>query len=314
MTSPNTTQSFELLNEKLHTAALLTENYLKTRTDMVFRNPSTASAQDAVRPLFDSFAYSLFAGGKRLRPFLVLEFCKLCGGESEKALPFAAAIEMIHTFSLIHDDLPCMDNDDLRRGKPTNHKVFGEACALLAGDALAVYALETAADCDLPAQTKLSAVQLLTRGAGVCGMIAGQQIDMWAETHPCDTEMLTLLQEKKTGALFETAVLLGCLAAGVPEDSDKARFAKDYAKHIGLAFQITDDLLDECGDAALLGKNTGSDKQNGKTTFVSLLGIEGAKERAAKEAALAVQALKAFDATDTAVLCALADYILCRKN
>lgn len=314
MTSPNATQSFELLNEKLHTAALLTENYLKTRTDMVFRNPSTASAQDAVRPLFDSFAYSLFAGGKRLRPFLVLEFCKLCGGESEKALPFAAAIEMIHTFSLIHDDLPCMDNDDLRRGKPTNHKVFGEACALLAGDALAFYALETAADCDLPAQTKLSAVQLLTRGAGVCGMIAGQQIDMWAETHPCDTEMLTLLQEKKTGALFETAVLLGCLAAGVPEDSDKARFAKDYAKHIGLAFQITDDLLDECGDAALLGKNTGSDKQNGKTTFVSLLGIEGAKERAAKEAALAVQALKAFDATDTAVLCALADYILCRKN
>lgn len=314
MTSPNTTQSFELLNEKLHTAALLTENYLKTRTDMVFRNPSTASAQDAVRPLFDSFAYSLFAGGKRLRPFLVLEFCKLCGGEAEKALPFAAAIEMIHTFSLIHDDLPCMDNDDLRRGKPTNHKVFGEACALLAGDALAFYALETAADCDLPAQTKLSAVQLLTRGAGVCGMIAGQQIDMWAETHPCDAEMLTLLQEKKTGALFETAVLLGCLAAGVPEDSDKARFAKDYAKHIGLAFQITDDLLDECGDAALLGKNTGSDKQNGKTTFVSLLGIEGAKERAAKEAALAVQALKAFDATDTAVLCALADYILCRKN
>lgn len=314
MTSPNTTQSFELLNEKLHTAALLTENYLKTRTDMVFRNPSTASAQDAVRPLFDSFAYSLFAGGKRLRPFLVLEFCKLCGGEAEKALPFAAAIEMIHTFSLIHDDLPCMDNDDLRRGKPTNHKVFGEACALLAGDALAFFALETAADCDLPAQTKLSAVQLLTRGAGVCGMIAGQQIDMWAETHPCDAEMLTLLQEKKTGALFETAVLLGCLAAGVPEDSDKARFAKDYAKHIGLAFQITDDLLDECGDAALLGKNTGSDKQNGKTTFVSLLGIEGAKERAAKEAALAVQALKAFDATDTAVLCALADYILCRKN
>lgn len=314
MTSPNTTQSFELLNEKLHTAALLTENYLKTRTDMVFRNPSIASAQDAVRPLFDSFAYSLFAGGKRLRPFLVLEFCKLCGGESEKALPFAAAIEMIHTFSLIHDDLPCMDNDDLRRGKPTNHKVFGEACALLAGDALAFYALETAADCDLPAQTKLSAVQLLTRGAGVCGMIAGQQIDMWAETHPCNTEMLTLLQEKKTGALFETAVLLGCLAAGVPEDSDKARFAKDYAKHIGLAFQITDDLLDECGDAALLGKNTGSDKQNGKTTFVSLLGIEGAKKRAAKEAALAVQALEAFDAADTAVLCALADYILCRKN
>ena len=221
---------------------------------------------------------------------------------------------MVHTFSLIHDDLPCMDNDDLRRGKPTNHKVFGEACALLAGDALAFYALETAADCDLPAQTKLSAVQLLTRGAGVCGMIAGQQIDMWAETHTCDKEMLTLLQEKKTGALFETAVLLGCLAAGVPEGSDKAQCAKDYAKHIGLAFQITDDLLDECGDAALLGKNTGSDKQNGKTTFVSLLGIEGAKERAAKEAALAVQALKAFDATDTAVLCALADYILCRKN
>ncbi len=228
----------------------------------------------------------------------------------------AAAIEMVHTFSLIHDDLPCMDNDDLRRGKPTNHKVFGEACALLAGDALAFYALETASDCGLPTETELAAARILTRGAGVCGMIAGQQLDMWAEEHMADENLLTLLQEKKTGALFETSVLLGCLAAGCDENSEQARIAKEYAKHIGLAFQITDDLLDVCGNAALLGKNTGSDEQNGKTTFVSLLGIEGAKKRAAKEAALAVKALSAFDEenADISVLTALAAYILERKN
>lgn len=303
-----------ILTEKMHTYALLTENYMKQRTDLFYASTDLQTVADAVKPLFDSFTYSLFAGGKRLRPFLVLEFCRLCGGDALKALPFAAAIEMIHTFSLIHDDLPCMDNDDLRRGKPTNHKVFGEACALLAGDALAFYALETASDCDLPAETRLAAVRILTRGAGVCGMIAGQQIDMWAEEHAADESLLTLLQEKKTGALFETSVLLGCLAAGFDENTRQAHCAKEYAKHIGLAFQITDDLLDVCGDAALLGKNTGSDAQNGKTTFVSLLGIDGAKKRAAQEAALAMDALAPLENTNKTVLNALAAYILERKN
>lgn len=312
----NSQNTFDILNEKMHTYAQLTENYMKKRTDLFYQDPDFQNVSDAMKPLFDSFTYSLFAGGKRLRPFLVLEFCKLCGGDVTKAVPLAAAIEMVHTFSLIHDDLPCMDNDDLRRGKPTNHKVFGEACALLAGDALAFYALETASDCGLPTETELAAARILTRGAGVCGMIAGQQLDMWAEEHMADENLLTLLQEKKTGALFETSVLLGCLAAGCDENSEQARIAKEYAKHIGLAFQITDDLLDVCGDAALLGKNTGSDEQNGKTTFVSLLGIEGAKKRAAKEAELAVKALAAFNEenADISVLTALAAYILERKN
>lgn len=195
----NSQNTFDILNEKMHTYAQLTENYMKERTDLFYQDPDFQNVSDAMKPLFDSFTYSLFAGGKRLRPFLVLEFCKLCGGDVTKAVPLAAAIEMVHTFSLIHDDLPCMDNDDLRRGKPTNHKVFGEACALLAGDALAFYALETASDCGLPAETELAAVRILARGAGVCGMIAGQQLDMWAEEHMADENLLTLLQKKKTG-------------------------------------------------------------------------------------------------------------------
>ncbi len=305
----------QTLFEKMNAYSALVEGFMKKHTDALYEREEFSSVKDSIRPLFDSVAYSLFAGGKRLRPFLAMEFCAVCGKMPEDALSYAAAIEMIHTFSLIHDDLPCMDDDDLRRGKPTNHKVFGEATALLAGDALAFYAFHAACDNTLSAETNLRAVKQLTDGAGVCGMIAGQQIDMWAEEHEADLELLTLLQQKKTGALFETACLLGCIAAGCSEKDVYWKSAVEYADHIGLAFQITDDILDVCGDSAVLGKNIGSDAINGKATFVTLLGLDGAKAKAANEVALAIKALEPFKNGDnTVTLEALATYILERKS
>ena len=302
-----------LLQQKMTEYSALVEDYMKQLTDRFYEKSEFSRYKEAVSPLFDSFTYSLFAGGKRLRPFLALEFCKVCGAEPAAALPYAAAIEMIHTFSLIHDDLPCMDDDDLRRGKPTNHKVFGEACAVLAGDALSLYAFETASNAPHAPETNLRAIRLLAGGAGVCGMIAGQQIDMWAETHEADASLLSLLQQKKTGALFETACLLGCTAAGIDENDQRYDAAKRYAAHIGLAFQMTDDILDVCGDDATLGKHTGSDAQNGKTTFVTLLGLDGAAKAAGEQISFAKQALAPFH-TDISLLEALADFILERNN
>lgn len=300
--------------EKMTHYAALTEEYMKKCTDALYADTTLQTEKKAVSPLFDSVAYSLFAGGKRLRPFFVLEFCALCGKDTTCALPLAAALEMVHTFSLIHDDLPCMDNDSLRRGKPTNHMVFGEATALLAGDALVFSAFECIASSEMSSEIKTEAMRCLATGAGTCGMIAGQQLDMWAEEHSVDETFLTLLQQKKTGALFETAVKLGCLAAGFDTHSEKMRAAVTFAAHFGLAFQITDDILDVCGDTAILGKPTGSDAQNGKTTFVSLLGLEGARKRAIDEVARAQKALCAFEGADTSALCALCDYILERDH
>ncbi len=289
---------------------------MKKHVDALYENEDFAYAREAVKPLFDSFSYSLFAGGKRLRPFLVYEFCALCGASPESAVSYASAIEMTHTFSLIHDDLPCMDNDDMRRGKPTNHKVFGEDVALLAGDALFLYAPVIALDNGFDAERNLKAVRILSESAGVTGMIAGQQIDMWTESNAADKKTLTLLQKKKTGALFECACLLGCIAAGKYENTPEQSAAKSFAKHAGLAFQITDDVLDVCGDSKELGKNVGSDEANGKTTFVSLLGIEGAKVLAEEETELAKAALMAFSnaGKDVSSLYELSDYIINRKN
>lgn len=294
-----------------------TEAFMKKHIDSFYEKPEFSSHKECVRDIFDSFAYSLFAGGKRLRPFLTMEFCKICGANPENAISYASAIEMIHTFSLIHDDLPCMDNDDLRRGKPTNHKVFGEACALLAGDALSLYAFEAITDNTLPAEQNLRAVKLLAKNAGVCGMIAGQQIDMYAENKKdADTELLTLLQSKKTGCLFETACLLGCIAAGKSESSEEYTLATEFASHIGLAFQITDDILDVCGSTEALGKNIGSDADNGKATFVTLLGIDSAREKAKAEIDGAKATLGRLEklGSDVSILSELADFILTRNN
>lgn len=293
------------------------ELFIKKHTDAFYTRSEFIPYASAVKNIFDSFAYSLYAGGKRLRPFLVLEFCRICGKNPENAVSYAAAIEMIHTFSLIHDDLPCMDNDDMRRGKPTNHKVFGDACALLAGDALSLYAFEAAADNSLSAEQNVKAMTLLAKNAGICGMIAGQQIDMYAENaKDADIGLLTLLQNKKTGCLFESACLLGCIAAGKFEDSDEYRLAAKFAGHIGLAFQITDDILDVCGNPLSLGKNIGSDADNGKSTFVTLLGLDGAAKKAKDEIKNAHEVLDALAhiGADVSVLRELAEFILTRNS
>lgn len=301
------------LFEELQAVAAKTEEVMKRHSDSFYRDPVLSPHLDYVAPVFDAFSYSLFAGGKRLRPFLVTQFCTLCGGEAQDALSYAAAIEMIHTFSLIHDDLPCMDNDDLRRGKPTNHKVYGEATALLAGDALSLYAFETLLDNALSDAQNLAAVRTVAASAGIRGMIAGQQIDMSAEKMPADESVLVLLQKKKTGALFEAACVLGCIAADRFRDENLLDRARAFAAHFGLAFQITDDILDVTGDTALLGKTVGSDARDGKTTFVSLLGVDGAGQRAKDEVDRAKQALAGFPG-EKKLLCTLCDYLLTRRN
>ncbi len=248
-----------------------------------------AGREDAVA---GAMGYSLTAGGKRIRPALTLAFCRACGGDWEKALPLACALEMIHTYSLIHDDLPCMDNDDMRRGKPSCHKAFGEDTALLAGDGLLTAAFQTILSADLPAETIRQAGLALARAAGPAGMIGGQVMDLANEGRAVDAARLRETDMLKTGALIRAAAAMGCIAAGAPEELRKA--ADRYAADIGLAFQIVDDILDMVGDPAALGKAVGSDAANDKSTYVTLLGLEGAKAEAERLRASAVDALSAF--------------------
>ncbi|NMP37023.1 MAG: polyprenyl synthetase family protein [Clostridiales bacterium] len=215
--------------------------------------------------------YTLESGGKRIRPVLTLEFAQCCGGNEEAALPFACAAEYIHTYSLIHDDLPCMDNDDLRRGRPSCHKVYGEANALLAGDGLLTLAFGMIASADLSAEKIRRACAVLSRYSGIEGMIGGQAIDLYNEGKNAGIDSLRRMDEMKTGALITAACELGCIAAGA--DDEQISAAREYASCIGLAFQIKDDILDITGDTAVLGKKTGSDGSNDKSTYVSLLGL-----------------------------------------
>lgn len=241
----------------------------------------------------EAMAYSLLNGGKRIRGCLTLAMCELCGGEVQSALPLACAVEMVHAYSLIHDDLPCMDNDDLRRGKPSCHIKFGEGTALLAGDALLTHAFSAASDAyfngTLPAETVLRCVNQLSRAAGVEGMIGGQVIDTAQEEVPMTPEQLEAMHSMKTGALIRSAAVLGCLAAGAPRDV--VMQADLYAAKIGLAFQIVDDILDVTEESEKLGKST-SDADNKKTTYITLYGVEKAREmvrRLVLEADLAVK-------------------------
>ena len=235
------------------------------------------------------------AGVKRLRPVIVLEFCRLCGGDVEKTLPFACALEMIHTYSLIHDDLPCMDNDDLRRGRPTCHKAFDEATAVLAGDGLLTAAFETASAAEgLPAETVLRCIRILGRAAGMNGMIAGQVLDMGAEHRKITLDELRLLQSLKTGCLLWAACELGCTAAG-RDDPDTLAKAHAYGENLGLAFQIQDDILDIEGDAQVLGKTTGKDARDEKSTFPSLMGLEECRRLADSLTEEAVSALSGME-------------------
>ena len=225
---------------------------------------------DRYADLQEAMEYSLMAGGKRVRPVLTLECCRLCGGDPERALPFACGVEMVHTYSLIHDDLPCMDNDDYRRGRLTNHKVYGEATAVLAGDALLTAAFGHLAAAPLPASRVVKATRVLSLCAGELGMVGGQVLDMEAEHRVCTEEEVLAIQSRKTGALISAACQLGVIAAGGSPAQQQA--AADYAASLGLAFQIEDDILDVVGDAAKLGKATGMDQN--KNTFVRLHGVE----------------------------------------
>ena len=218
--------------------------------------------------LFESMRYSLLAGGKRLRPVFVMDFCRMCGGDWKQAVPFAAAVEMVHTYSLIHDDLPCMDNDDYRRGRLTNHKVYGEANAVLAGDGLLTAAFAYLAKAPFDAQTRIRAVEVLADCAGELGMVGGQVLDMMSESRQCTEQEVIDIQSRKTGALIKAACQLGVLAG--QGSIEQMNAAAGFAEHLGLAFQIRDDMLDVIGNAQELGKAVGVDGQ--KNTFVQLYG------------------------------------------
>lgn len=253
--------------------------------------------------------YGLLSGGKRIRPILLLEFYKLCGGNDDCAYNFACALEMIHTYSLIHDDLPCMDDDDFRRGRPSCHKEYGEALALLAGDALLTEAFGAAAKTlGIPAERVMKALAYMSSCAGINGMVGGQVIDMkGTENQPDITKDMYRL---KTGALIKAAAVCGCILAGASEELENA--AASYAENMGLAFQIIDDILDAEGDEQMLGKPVGSDDKNDKNTLVSQLGIEKCRELAADYTAKAVSALDTFEG-DKSTLTALTDMLLARK-
>ena len=247
------------------------------------------------KQLFEAMEYSLLAGGKRLRPVFAFEFCRMCGKEWQAAAPFAAAVEMIHTYSLIHDDLPSMDNDDFRRGRPTNHKVYGEAMAILAGDALLTDAFAVASTAQLPEPADMAfAIATLSECAGSLGMVGGQVLDILAEQRECTEEDVLAIQDRKTGALIRAACVLGAVAGGATEEQINA--AAQFAAGLGLAFQIRDDMLDVIGTAEEMGKGVGTDGT--KNTFIRLYGLEKCEELVQKYTDYAVDALKAFDDTE----------------
>ena len=269
-----------------------------------------ADAKDKpYRRLQEAMRYSLLSGGKRVRPVMTLAFCDMLGGQWRAALPFACALELVHTYSLIHDDLPCMDDDDLRRGRPTCHKVYGETMAVLAGDALQgeAFGLIAAAPA-MTAQQRIDAVAVLSAACGGDGMVAGQVLDV---DHLAQGEAdLRLLHRLKTGAMLQAAAELGCVAAGA--DDGLRQRARDYGCHIGLAFQVRDDVLDVVADQGELGKPIGSDRAEGKRTFVDLLGLEACQALVAEETAKAKAALA--DLPDSGFLLNLADHLAERRK
>ena len=244
--------------------------------------------------LFTAMRYSLLAGGKRLRPIFAFDFCRMCGADWKLATEFATAVEMIHTYSLIHDDLPCMDNDDYRRGRLTNHKVYGEATAVLAGDALLTAAFSFLIKAHLTAEAKVQAVEILSACAGELGMVGGQVLDMQSEERLCTEQEVLDIQSRKTGALIRAACLLGVIAGNGTEEQFMA--AAEFANHLGLAFQIRDDMLDVIGNAEDLGKAVGVDGT--KNTFVRLYGLDKCDELVKQHTALALESLKAFENTE----------------
>lgn len=262
------------------------------------------------KKIYEAQEYSLMAGGKRLRPVIMMMTAKMCGKSPELVIPFAVAIEMIHTYSLIHDDLPAMDNDDLRRGKPTNHKVFGEAMAILAGDALLTKAFEVASGfCDetVPKERVLRAISILAKASGDNGMIGGQVVDI--ESRNEDADLLKYLHSLKTGALIRASGVIGAVLAGATEEEIKA--VESFCDNLGIAFQIQDDILDVTGTEEELGKPIGSDAENEKSTYVTLFGIEKAEKLAEEYTKKAIESLNIFE--EKVELTALAQKLMGRK-
>ena len=276
------------------------ENYLEQNCFQYENEPQ--------KELFKSMRYSLLAGGKRLRPVFVYDFCRMCCGQWQMATPFAAAVEMVHTYSLIHDDLPCMDNDDYRRGRLTNHKVFGEATAVLAGDALLTAAFGFIAKADLPAETRIRAVEVLSDCAGELGMVGGQVLDMQSESRACTKQEVLDIQSRKTGALIRAACVLGVLAGNGTDE--QIRSAAQFASNLGLAFQIRDDMLDIIGNEKDLGKATGADEN--KNTFVQLYGLETCDQMVKSLTEQAISNLSTFE--HTAFMTELANYLTARTK
>lgn len=261
------------------------------------------------KPLLDAMEYSLFAGGKRLRPIFTFEFCRMAGGDWKKAAPFAAAVEMIHTYSLIHDDLPAMDNDDLRRGQPTNHKVFGEGMAILAGDALLTDAFSVASFAQLPDPEQMGyAISVLAQCAGSLGMVGGQALDILSQDRTLSEQEVTDIQTRKTGALINAACVLGVISAGGSEEQVQA--AGMFAGALGLAFQIRDDMLDVIGSQEEMGKGVGTDSE--KNTFVRLYGLEECEALVQKYTRFAVSRLDVFEDHD--FMAALSESLTDRRS
>ena len=293
------------VNTTLKEYAARIESYMLDQTQQM--QSATNMKLDA---LYDAMRHSLTAGGKRIRPVLIYEFCRICGGSLEQADAAACAMEMTHTSSLIFDDLPAMDDDDMRRGKPSCHKAFGEATAILAGDALIVAPFQLIAnDPQLTAEQKIALISVLSEREGANGMVGGQLMDMQFETQASVTaQELEIMCLGKTGALMEASCKMGCICGGGTVQQQEAAAA--YGRSIGLAFQMIDDILDVTSTAELLGKPIGSDAQEDKKTFVTVLGIEEAQKRAKALTEFAHSQLDAF--ADTEFLHALTDALLVR--
>ena len=289
----------------------MTAKEYKSMIDAALENCFKGAEKLPYGGLVKAMNYSLLAGGKRIRPMLVLEFCRVCGGDIRAALPVACAIEMLHTYSLIHDDLPCMDNDDLRRGRPTNHVVYGECTAVLAGDALQAEAFGTILRSGLPPERKAACAELLAGAVGFDGMCGGQYLDMIGEGKILSADELTEINSRKTGALLVAACQMGVAAAGGGEAALAA--AGHYGAAIGMAFQIRDDMLDVLSTNEELGKPVGSDQRENKNTYMALYGQEKCEQMIHKMTCFAKDALsEAFDDTD--FLCSLADSLAKRYN
>ncbi|MEW6621656.1 MAG: polyprenyl synthetase family protein [Bacillota bacterium] len=294
-----------------------TKNYLRQKQSLINEYLDIYMPKDNLYPIeiCQAMRYSVFAGGKRLRPILTIASCEAVGGKELEAIKVACAIELIHTYSLIHDDLPAMDDDDFRRGKPTCHKVFGEGIAILAGDALLTYAFELLAEAPIPNNClkQLEIIKEISVAAGYKGMIAGQNIDLISEkNHQAITpDILSYIHENKTGALFRAAIKSGALLGGANEQQLESLVL--YARYFGLAFQIVDDILDVEGNSKIMGKSIGSDKKNQKATYPSLYGLEKSKTMASEAINKALDCLSGFGNKANA-LSAIAIYTLTRNN